>query len=105
MAAKTANNGFRYEELISSLPYGKVLPTAIYLHRDTEVCTTGPLGRLLESLAQTHQVTEDFNVVKFRRNVPRISFLCYPQFFERPHPVLEESVSIDLITGKSFRMG
>lgn len=105
MAATTANNGFLYEELISNLPYGKVLPTAIYLHRDTEVCTTGPLGRLLESLAQTHQVTDDFNVVKFRRNVPRISFLCYPQFFETAHPALEKSVSIDLITGKSFRMG
>lgn len=105
MAGATAHHGFRYEDLISNLPYGKVLPSAIYLHRDTEVCTTGPLGRLLQSLAQTHQVTSDFNVVKFRRNAPRISFLCYPQFFETPHPSLEESVSIDLITGKSFRMG
>ena len=105
MAGATTDHGFRYEELISNLPYGKVLPSAIYLHRDTEVCTTGPLGRLLSSLAQTHQVTDDFNVVKFRRNVPRISFLRYPEFFERAHPALEESVSIDLTTGKSFRMG
>lgn len=105
MAGTTANHEFRYEDLISNLPYGKVLPSATYLHRDTEVCTNGPLGRLLSSLAQAHHLSDDFNVVKFRRNVPRISFLCYPQFFERPHPALEESVSIDLTTGKSFRMG
>jgi len=105
MAGTIATHGFRYEDLISNLPYGKVLPSAIYLHRDTEVCTTGPLGRLLSSLAQAHEVSDDFNVVKFRRNVPRISFLCYPNFFEKPHPALEESVSIDLTTGRSFRMG
>jgi|SRR5579859_3935513 len=105
MALTTANLEFWYEDLISNLPYGKVLPSAIYLHRDTEVCTTGPLGRLLSSLAQAHQVSADFNVVKFRRNVPRISFLRYHQFFDRPHPALEESVSIDLTTLKSFRMG
>jgi DNA phosphorothioation-associated putative methyltransferase len=105
MVATDAIQGIRYEDLISNLPYGKVLPSAIYLHRGTEVCSAGPVGKLLRSLAQIHQVGDDFNVVKFRTNVPRISFLCYPEFFETPHPVLEESVSIDLISGKSLRMG
>jgi DNA phosphorothioation-associated putative methyltransferase len=105
MAATATIDAIRYEELISHLPYGKVLPSAVYLHRDTEACTTGAIGGLLESLAQPLGIRNDYNIVKFRKSVPRISFLRYPDFFESPHPALEESVSIDLITGKSLRMG
>src|SRR5579863_8540815 len=105
MVATAAIHAIQYEELISNLPYGKVLPSAVYLHRNTEVCTSGPIGIVLGSLAQSLGIGDDFNVIKFRTNAPRISFLCYPDFFENPHPALEESVSIDLITGKSFRMG
>jgi DNA phosphorothioation-associated putative methyltransferase len=105
MDGADAIRGSRYEDLISNLPYGKMLPSAIYLHRNTEACKDGALGRLLSSLAQAHQVSDSFNVVKFRRNVARISFLCYPEFIESPHPALEESLSIDLATDKSFRIG
>jgi DNA phosphorothioation-associated putative methyltransferase len=105
MVATVAIDTIRYQELISSLPYGKRLPSAVYLHRDTEVCASGPIGRFLQSLAQACGVSADFNIVKFRTDVPRLSFLSYPDFFEDPHPALEESISIDLTTGKTFRMG
>lgn len=94
-----------YKQLLQDLPYGKVLPTAVYVHRDMEPCRTGPIGEILAVLTERHGIGEEFNVVKFRTDAPRISFLCYPQFFEHPHPSLEKSITIDLASGKSFRSG
>lgn len=105
MVGAVVIQGCRYDELVSNLPYGKVLPSAIYLHRDTEICKAGALGKLLDFVANSFGIDDEFNIIKLRTNVPRISFLRYPEFFENPHPALEESVSIDLTTGKSFRMG
>lgn len=95
----------RYGRFLEILPYGKVLPSAIYIHRDTEVCRGTPFREILALLAERHGVGEEFNVVKFRRDAPRLSFLHYPQFFECAHPALEEAVAIDLDSGKSLRTG
>ncbi len=105
MATTTIPAWNRYRELLEALPYGKVLPTAVYVHRDIEPCRTGPMGQILAALTERHAIGEEFNVVKFRRDAPRISFLCYPQFFEAPHPSLEKSITVDLASGKSFRSG
>jgi DNA phosphorothioation-associated putative methyltransferase len=93
----------RLRQFLTSLPYGKVLPTATYLHRDTAACQTGPLGQLLASLSERYSIGMEFNVVKFRTDGPRISFLCYPAFFEEAHPALEEAIAIDLCSGRSLR--
>lgn len=95
----------RYRQLLQALPYGKILPTAVYVHRDMEPCRTGPIGKILAVLIERHAIGDEFNVVKFRTDAPRISFLCYPQFFEHPHPSLEKSVTIDVASGKSFWNG
>jgi DNA phosphorothioation-associated putative methyltransferase len=95
----------RYKQLLQTLPYGKVLPTAVYLHRETEPCRAAPFGQILAFLAEREAVGDEFNVMKFRTDAPRISFLCYPRFFEEPHPSLEKSIAIDLSSGKSFRSG
>src|SRR5208283_3233269 len=92
-----------YRQFLRTLPYGKVLPGAIYLHRESEACRTGPLSEILTAFAKRHAVGEEFNVVKFRTDAPRLSFLHYPGFFERAHPSLEEAVSIDLCSGRSLR--
>src|ERR1039458_8000783 len=92
----------RFKQFLQTLPYGKVLPNAIYLHRNTDACLTGPLSQILTLLAQRHAVGEEFNVVKFRTDVPRLSFLCYPGFFEHPHPSLEEAIAIDFSSGRAF---
>ena len=89
-------------QLLQALPYGKVLPTAIYLHRDTDACLAGPLAQILTLLARRHTIGEEFNVVKFRTDAPRLSFLCYPGFFQHPHPSLEEAIAIDLSSGRLF---
>jgi DNA phosphorothioation-associated putative methyltransferase len=91
-----------YKQLLQALPYGKVLPTAIYVHRDTDACLTGPLAQILNLLARRYAIGAEFNVVKFRTDAPRLSFLYYPGFFEHPHPSLEEAVAIDISSGRSF---
>jgi DNA phosphorothioation-associated putative methyltransferase len=103
MAAITTIDGNGYRQFLQTLPYGKILPAAIYVHRDTDACRTGPLHQILDSLATRHAVGDEFNVVKFLTNAPRLSFLHYPGFFEYAHPSLEESVAIDLCSGRSLR--
>ena len=93
----------RSRQFLQALPYGKVLPSAIYVHRDTAACRTGHLADILALLARHHAVGEEFNVVKLRTDDPRLSFLCYPGFFDVAHPSLEEAVTIDLCSGRSLR--
>jgi len=104
MATTTADWN-HYKQLLHGLPYGKVLPAAVYIHRDMEPCRKGSIGQILALLSERHAIGDEFNVVKFRTDAPRVSFLCYPHFFEHPHPSLEKSITIDLASGKSFQNG
>lgn len=61
----------------------------------------GPLEAILNRLVEVHGVDPDHNVVKFRTDAPRISFLRYPNFFDDPHPALASAISIDLAKGKA----
>ena len=92
--------GFR--KLMEGIPYGKVLPTAVYLHRESPICQTGPIGNILQHVATAHGISDDFNVVKLRKDAQRLSFLSYPAFYERAHPELSQAIAIDLLTGKRF---
>jgi DNA phosphorothioation-associated putative methyltransferase len=93
----------RYRELVKTVPYGKVLPTATYVHRGEQVCQQGFFGQMLARLSEHHGIGEEFNVVKFRTDAPRLSFLQYSSFFEEAHPCLEEAMAIDLSSGRSLR--
>ena len=90
-----------YCKLLRGLRYGKVLPTAVYLHRDTPVCQTGDLA-IVGTLAKRYAIDEQFNIVKFRTDAPRISFLAYPEFEQEAHPALKCAVAIDLDSGRSY---
>lgn len=97
-------DGQAYRGLVDALPYGKKLPTAVYVHRETPVCCSGGLGDIVRRLADAHGIGDDFNVVKFRRDAPRLSFLSYPGFHDRAHPDLSKAIAIDLSTGKLFKI-
>src|ERR1700730_7250191 len=103
MAAIPIVEWTEYRKFLDTLPYGKVLPSATYIHRDTDACRSGPFREMLTLVAQHHAVGEEFNVLKFRRDAPRLSFLHYPGFFECAHPSLEEAIAIDLHSGRSLR--
>jgi hypothetical protein len=43
----------------------------------------------------------EFNVIKFRTDELKVSFLSYPEFLTEAHPALRRAVTIDLVTGKA----
>jgi DNA phosphorothioation-associated putative methyltransferase len=56
-----------------------------------------PLLRLYEGCAsRTIGRLESVTVIKFHLNVPKISYLYYPEFDTEPHPALETTMQIDL---------
>lgn len=61
------------------------------------------LNALLTRLRAAYVVAADFNVVKFRLDELKISFLSYPDFVEAPHPALRHAITADLVTGKVRR--
>jgi DNA phosphorothioation-associated putative methyltransferase len=83
-------------EECAKAPVGKVTPEALYVH----VSSVGELPVLLrvyEGCARTllGEVI-GATVVKLRRDKPRVSYLCYPDFDHDPHPALKETFVADL---------
>ena len=90
-----------YKEQVARIPYGKRLPTALYVHRAGLAALGGSLGAVLDQVVARYQVSAEFNLVKFRTNELKLSFLAYPEFDSDPHPALSRAVTIDLATGKA----
>jgi hypothetical protein len=90
-----------YRKDVEAISWGKRVGPAIYVFRTADV-TFGPaLDPLLQRLILTYQITSEHNVLKFRVDEFKISFLSYPEFMDEPHPGLRHAVTIDLITGKA----
>ncbi len=83
---------------IRAAPFGKTLPTALYVHVDA--MDQQPLAlRLYEGCARAALGAVDgATIVKLRRDEPKVSYLCYPGFERDAHPELVESVSVHLQT-------
>lgn len=90
-----------YREQVGRIPYGKRLPRALYVHREGLAGLGGSLGAVLDQVVTRYQVSAEFNLVKFRTDELKLSFLAYPGFESDPHPALRHAVSIDLVTGKA----
>jgi DNA phosphorothioation-associated putative methyltransferase len=91
----------QFHELVRQVPCGKTVNAALYVHRLAEGLFPAELRLFLEQLSVAYQISADFNLLKFRLNEPKISFLRYPDFLESAHPVLRYAITIDLATGKS----
>ena len=90
------------ETALKGMPYGKRLPGAVYVHRDATACRIELLSSLLDRLTTLHRVGDEYNVIKFRTDAPRLSFLSYPDFDEDPHPALRRAFAVDLVTGRTY---
>jgi hypothetical protein len=90
------------EAAVKGIPYGKRLPGAVYVHRDATACRTQVLRSLIDSLTTLHRIGDEYNVIKFRTDAPRLSFLSYPAFDEDPHPALRRAFAVDLATGRTY---
>jgi hypothetical protein len=90
-----------YQKCVSSLGFGKRLPGAHYVLRGAGIDFGAELNQLLEQLVMVFAVGPEFNLIKFRTNELKVSFLCYPDFMADPHPSLRHAITIDLVSGKS----
>jgi DNA phosphorothioation-associated putative methyltransferase len=91
----------QFHDLVRAIPFGKAVNKAVYIHRLGEASLADELRTLLRQLSVAYTITADFNVLKFRLDESKISFLRYPEFFESAHPALREAITIDLTQGKS----
>jgi DNA phosphorothioation-associated putative methyltransferase len=77
---------------------GKLLPTALYVHR-TALEALDPLLRVYEGCARAYLGTLDgANLIKLHRQSGKVSYLVYPDFETDPHPALQRSVKLSLRT-------
>lgn len=92
-----------YQNAVARLAFGKQLPNAVYVHWETGVEFGKELNLLVATLAARHELGPEYNLIKFRTDELKVSFLSYPEFMEAPHPALRHAVTIDLVTGKARR--
>lgn len=81
--------------------FGKLMPTALYVHADSLHRLPGVL-RVYEGCARvlTGKV-EGATILKLKRHEPKISYLSYPNFDDDAHPGLVRSLRVDL---RSFEL-
>jgi hypothetical protein len=91
----------QYQTLLGKIPFGKRLPTAVYVFRETNSDFGPELNQLLAILAMQHDLEDKYNVIKFRTDELKVSFLSYPNFRADAHPALHHAVTIDLVTGRA----
>lgn len=90
-----------YRSFVGQIPFGKCLPNAVYVLREVGSDYGAELNQLVSMLAARYALGDEFNVVKFRTEELKVSFLSYPDFMENSHPALRQAVTIDLISGKA----
>lgn len=90
-----------YREQIAQIRCGKRVHNALYVHRYGLADIGGSLGAVLDHVVGKYQVSTEFNLVKFRTDELKLSFLAYPDFETDPHPALRHAITIDLAAGKA----
>jgi DNA phosphorothioation-associated putative methyltransferase len=86
------------DEACKRSPVGKLLPNALYIHRDA-LESLDPLLRVYEGCARTYLgEIEGANLIKLHRESGKVSYLVYPEFESDPHPALRRSVKLSLRT-------
>jgi DNA phosphorothioation-associated putative methyltransferase len=77
---------------------GKLLPNALYVHRDA-LESLDPLLRVYEGCARAYLgEIGGANLIKLHRYSGKVSYLVYPEFESDPHPALVRSVKLSLRT-------
>jgi len=85
---------------ISQIPFGKRLPTALYISRPPDWSIIPPeLAATIERGMIAAKPDPDWNLLKLHTDQVAISFLTYPDFDSDPHPALAEAVKINMNSG------
>jgi hypothetical protein len=64
-----------YQRHLASLKFGKRFPTTIYAFRQAETDFGPKLNQILCILAMQHELGDKFNVIKFRTDELKVSFV------------------------------
>ena len=91
-------NFVEYKKLVSSVPIGKSLSDAIYVHKDAFTYLPLPLLALLHKTHETLLDNTEFNIVKLFKKEFKASYLNYPDFESIAHPALQQSININFET-------
>jgi hypothetical protein len=91
----------QYQFLVQEISFGKRLPNAVYVFWETGADFGKELRLLLATLAARHELGPQYNLIKFRTDELKISFLSYPTFMEEAHPALRHALTVDLATAKA----
>ncbi len=70
-------------------------------HASRKIGLGGSLGALLDHVVARYLISTQFNLVKFRTDELKLSFLAYPDFETDAHPALTRALTLDLVTGKA----
>src|SRR4051812_14106545 len=92
--AETVDEAFRRAQV------GKLLPNALYVHRDA-LDSLEPLLRVYEGCARAYLgEVEGANLIKLHRHSGKVLYqnLVYPEFETDPHPALLRSIKLSLRT-------
>jgi hypothetical protein len=94
----------QFIQWIDAIPYGKRLPTALYILRPEDWTNIRPgLAATVERAALAAKSDPAWNLLKLHTDQIAISFLSYPNFDTDPHPALAEATRINLNTGTVVR--
>jgi len=102
-----AGNMMKVDSACRAAEFGKLMPAALYVHLGG-LNRLSPVLRVYEGCARVLSgEIVGANIVKLRRDEPRVSYLSYPAFDVEAHPVLDFSVRVDLrsfnIKNRDFR--
>lgn len=87
-----------YKAQIKALKTGKVLPSAIYLHKSAlETALPAPLKGLVFEAIEFLQLDQPWNVLKLFKRDLKFTLLHYPDFDSYAYPALYASTTVDVI--------
>ena len=93
-----SGNAEAVDEACRRSTVGKLLPNALYVHRDA-LDSLEPLLRVYEGCARAYLgEVEGANLIKLHRHSGKVSYLVYPEFETDPHPALLRSIKLSLRT-------
>ncbi len=94
---RSGNTG-AVDEACKRATVGKLLPNALYVHRDA-LDSLEPLLRVYEGCARAYLgEVEGAHLIKLHRHSGKVSYLVYPDFETDPHPALRRSIKLSLRT-------
>ena len=91
-------DGELYASIVAGIDCGKRVGKALYIHSSAVPDSARPVVEVARRAAGIR--VEDFEVVKFSLDLPKVSLLNYPGFVDEGFPTLRASWSVDLPTGK-----